>query len=285
MSGADEPRAKDGRAPNVFSPGGWVPSSDPGSPPLGYVTGTSTFTAQTDEVRLRYDHLPPGEGTIAVTLGGVIAVRGEHFAFTAERELASMLMGTRRGISIERSSEIEAIFAEAPARPAMNLLQQDFAPGQNTSKWMGYRRVAALAAVAALSPVAIWTAEIVRSEAAARDLETRAEATARTIIGDAQALDPIGALRGRVAGLRANEGFMQTTAALFEAMSRMQGVELQSLSYLQDGVIRATLIHNGVSEVGSLRGALEENGVVVDEDAAHEHDGRMVTTITLNRRS
>jgi hypothetical protein len=142
-----------------------------------------------------------------------------------------------------------------------------------------------LGAIAALSPLALWTAELVRNEAAARGLEARAEAAARTIIGEPRAADPIGALRGRVAGLRANDGFMQTTAALFEAISQVQGVELEGLSYLQEGVIRATLVHSAGSDVGAVRGALEKSGITVDEDAAQERNGRLISTITLGRRS
>lgn len=235
------------------------------------------------------DHLlvtPPDDGVLAVALGDIVAVRGDRVAFSAEAELASMLIESRRQTSIGRLSEIEAMMASASTRPLMNLLQQEFAVGaQGKSKWNGYRRAAALAAVAALSPLAIWTAEIARNDAAARGLEARAEAAARTAIGDARSSDPIGALRGRVAELRANDDFMQTTAALFEAISRVQGVELENLSYLRDGVTRATLIHDAATNVSGLRGTLEQSGITLDEDAAQERDGRMVTTVTLGRRS
>ncbi len=234
------------------------------------------------------DHLlvpPPDDGVLVVTLGNFVAVRGERVAFSAEAELASMLIGARRRTTIERLSEIEALFAAASMRTSVNLLQQDFAAGAGgKSRWNGFRRVAALAAAAALSPLTVWTAEIVRNEAAAHGFEARAEATARAIISDAQSSDPIGELRGRVAGLSANDGFMQATAALFEAISRAQGVELENLSYLQDGVTRATLIHGSASDISGVRGVLEQSGITLDEDAAQERDGRMATTNTMNRR-
>jgi len=235
------------------------------------------------------DHLmlpAPEDGVLAVGLGGLVAVRGHRSAFTAEDELASMLIGARRRTTIERGSEIDHLLAAASVYPAMNLLQQDFAArGRGRGKWGGYRRIAALAAIAALSPVAIWMAEIVRNEAAARGLETSAEARALAIIGDVASRDPINDLRGRLAGLRANDGFMRTTAELFEAISHAKGVELDSLSYLQDGAIRATLIHAASSDMNALRGALEQSGIALNEDAVQERDGRMATTITLNRRS
>jgi len=235
------------------------------------------------------DHLmlqAPDDGVLAVRLGDTVAVRGHRSAFTAEDELASMLIGARRRTTIERGSEIDQLLTAASAHPAMNLLQQDFAaPGWGSAKWSGYRRIAALAAVAALSPLAIWTAEIVRNEAAARGLEVSAEARARAIIGDLATTDPINDLRGRLAGLRANDGFMRTTAVLFEAISHAKGVELDSLSYLQDGALRATLIHAVTSDMNALRGALEQSGIGLNEDAAQERDRRMVTTITLNGRS
>jgi hypothetical protein len=197
-----------------------------------------------------------------------------------------MLIGDRRHVSVERAAEIEGHFAAGLAHLSMNLLQQEFSRGgRGLAGWNGYRGVVTLSAIAALSPLALWTAELVRNEAAARGLEARAEAAARTIIGEPRAADPIGALRGRVAGLRANDGFMQTTAALFEAISQVQGVELEGLSYLQEGVIRATLVHSAGSDVGAVRGALEKSGITVDEDAAQERNGRLISTITLGRRS
>jgi general secretion pathway protein L len=235
------------------------------------------------------DHLlllPLADGLLAVTLNGIIAVRGERLAFTVESELATMLIGDRRHVSVERAAEIEGHFAAGLAHLSMNLLQQEFSRGgRGLAGWNGYRGVVTLGAIAALSPLALWTAELVRNEAAARGLEARAEAAARTIIGEPRAADPIGALRGRVAGLRANDGFMQTTAALFEAISQVQGVELEGLSYLQEGVIRATLVHSAGSDVGAVRGALEKSGITVDEDAAQERNGRLISTITLGRRS
>lgn len=235
------------------------------------------------------DHLmlsPPDNGVLAVTLGGIVAVRGNRIAFSAEQELASMLIGARHRRSIERMSEIEQLFAASSGHIPVNLLQQDFAfGGQGRAKWKGYRRTAALAAIAALSPLAIWAAEIARNEISARGLESRAEAGARTIIGSVGSADPIRELRGRLAELRANDGFMQTTAALFEAVSRTKGVELETLSYLQEGVFRATLIHAASDDVSALRQVLEQSGIDVDEDSAEERDGRMITTITLNRTS
>ena len=235
------------------------------------------------------DHLllpAPDDGLLAVMLGDIVAVRGDHIAFSAEAELASMLIDARRRTSIERQSEIELLFGAASTRPLMmNLLQQDFGAGaRGRSRWSGYRRFAVLAAIAALSPLAIWTAEIVRNEAVARGLEVRAEAAARGIIGDDRSSDPIAELRGRVAELSANDVFMQTTATLFEAISHVPGVELENLSYLQDGAIRAALVHSATADVSALRGALEQSGIGLDEDAAQERDGRMTTTITLSKR-
>jgi type II secretory pathway component PulL len=222
---------------------------------------------------------------IKVTLGNVVAVRGQRVAFSAEADLASMLIDACPRVSIERVSEIEAVFAAAAMRPLMNLLQREFTAGvRGKSRWSSYRRPAVLATVAALSPLAIWTAETVRNEAAARGLEVRAEAMARAIIGDAQSSDAIAELRGRLAELSAGNGFMQTTAALFEAISQAKDVELENLSYLRDGVTRATLIHSAASDIGVIREALQQSGIALDEDAAQERDRRLATTVTLNGR-
>ena len=234
------------------------------------------------------DHLmlsPPEDGVLAVAFDGVVAVRGHRLAFTAEDELASLLIGSRRRTTIEDNAEIEQNLAATSAHIPLNLLQQDFSAGGQGRAWGGYRRAAVLAAVAALSPLAIWTAEIARNEVSARALETRADASARSIVGNGGSSDPIRELRGRLAGLRANDEFIETTAALFDAVSRTKDMELESLSYLQDGVIRATLIHTASSDVSALRDALERSDIKVDEDPAEQRDGRMLTTITLSRLS
>jgi len=235
------------------------------------------------------DHLMlpvPDDGVLAVALGLLVAVRGHRLAFSAEDELASLLIGDRRRTTIEDTSEIERLLAASLACSPMNLLQHDFAAGgRGRAMWRGYRRAAVLAAVAALSPLAIWGTEIARNEVAAHALETRADAGARTILGTVASAEPILELRGRLAGLRANDGFMQTTAALFDAVSRTKDVELETLTYLDEGVIRATLIHAASADVSALRQVLEQSGVTVDQDPVEERDGRMVTTITLGRIS
>jgi general secretion pathway protein L len=235
------------------------------------------------------DHLmlsPTEDGVLAMAFDGAVAVRGNRLAFSAEDELASLLIGAHRRTTIEDASEIEDYLAGSSERLPMNLLQGDFAAGgRSRAAWGGYRRVAALATVAVLSPLVIWAIEIARNEASARALETRAAASARALVGNTQAGDPIRELRGRLAGLRANDRFMWTTAALFDAVSRAKDVELEGLSYIQDGIIRATLVHTASSDVAAVRAALEQSGVTVDEDAPEQRDSRMLTIITLGRLS
>jgi type II secretion system protein L len=222
---------------------------------------------------------------VAVELDGVVAVRGSRIAFTVEEELASMLIGGHRAPSVVHGPEIERLFAAGSAHVAVNLLQQEFGPGRRAQTWGAYRRLAGLAALAALSPLGICAAEIARNEVSAREFEQRAEGRARSIVNDTGAADPSRELRARVAGSSANDTFLRSAAALFEAMSSIVDVELESLSYMQDGVTRASLIHAATADVNRLRRALEQSGVVVDQDAPEERDGRMLTTITLKRPS
>jgi type II secretory pathway component PulL len=196
-----------------------------------------------------------------------------------------MLIGPRRRTLIESEEEAELLFAEGSRTVAINLLQQDFALAGQRAAWGGFRRAAALSALAALSPLAIWTAEIARNEASATAYENRAKETVRIMLGDRQSADPIRGLRSRAATLRANDGFMRTTSALFETMARIDGVELETLSYLDEGIIRATLVQAPGSSVRALSDALRQLGLAVDEDAAEERNGRTVTTLTLRSRT
>jgi general secretion pathway protein L len=234
------------------------------------------------------DHLmlpAPSDGVLAVARDDIMIVRGRRVAFSAETELALMLIGSRRRTSIESEEGVELLFAEGSQSVEMNVLQQDFAAAGRREAWGRLRRAAALATIAALSPLAIWTAEIVRNEVSARALEARAQETARTLLGNEESVDPIRELHSRAAALRANDAFMHSTRALFEAMSRIGGMELENLTYLDEGITRATLVHAVLFNVSALSDALQQSGIAVDQDAAQQRDGRTLTTITLKSQS
>ena len=228
------------------------------------------------------DHLllpePEDSGVLAVALTGSVAVRAQRIAFSADDDLASVLIGDRRCTWIESAAEAERVFAEGARSIATNLLQNDFTRRQGRR---GLRRIVVLATVAALSPLALCVADFARNEAVTRELNGRVQSTVRSLLGNVVPARAISEVRSQVAALRANDGFMRTAATLFEAMSRVDGVELESLSYTERGIIRATVLHDAITAADALKNALEQSGLSIDQDAPEERNSRMFTIITL----
>jgi general secretion pathway protein L len=234
------------------------------------------------------DHLllPPSDGDAVLVAfrAGEAVVRGRNLAFSAEPELAWLLIGNRPMQPIERDEEVEALFASQAMTPAINLLQQEFAPGfgQRTG-WKKFRRAAALAAAVLLSPALLWGAGIAKTAFAAHALEAHAGSLARTIPGAATAPDPILYVKGRLADLGSGDRLLHMTAALSQAIQRTKSVEVESLSYLSEGILRATLVNASADDIAALRAGLAPARIGIEADAASESNGRSLTTITLRR--
>ncbi len=232
------------------------------------------------------DHLmlPTSDSeTILATLrGGMVVARGRQLAFSLEPDLAWLLIGKRAMQPVEKAGDVESLFAANAAAPWINLLQGEFAGRDGQRSIVGeFRRAAVLAAAVLLSPLILWGAEITHSEIAANALETRSEVLARGLPGAGDSTDPVLYVKGRLADLRESDRFLGATAILFDAVQRINGAELESLSYLNEGVIRATLITAEPSDLSGLRENLAQAHIALEQDAPSRRAGRSVTTITI----
>ena len=235
------------------------------------------------------DHLmlpvPSDGGILTVALGATRAARGPRLAFSAEPELSELIIAGRAQQRIQHQGDIDALFARAVAQPPIDLLQQEFARGNSRPlARKDFRRAAVLACAAILSPALVWAVQIVHDERSAAALEARAVASARAVPGAGQTGDPILYLNGRLADLRASDRFLQSTAALFNAVSHIEGAELDSFFYLREGIIRATLVHDKSSDVPGLARSLSRSSISLEEDAAVQKQGRIFTTVSLKLR-
>lgn len=250
-----------------------------------------SFLARAGELGIAPDCVVPdhlmlpasdSETVLATLRGGMVVARGRNLAFSAEPDLAWLLIGKSPMQAVERERDIEHLFAAMASMPAINLLQQEFAHRAGRAPvWRDFRRAAALAAAVLLSPLVLSGADIARNEFSARALEARAATAARAVAGVGDAADPVLTLKGRLADLRGGDRFLQTTALLFDAVQRMNGAELESLSYLSEGVIRATLVDAAPEAIAALRTSMAEKRIALEQDAATRREGRSLTTITM----
>jgi len=220
--------------------------------------------------------------SVAVVLGDEIVARGPGIAFTADSDLAALLMKDREWRIVSDRNEADALFSAGAKRPAINLLQFEFARRRPAIvRGKEFRRAGILAAVLLLSPLLLWTAQIIRYETAAYMLNARTETVAREATRHVETSDPVSYLRGRFAALSASGRFLDASAALFAAVSRIEGGELDSLSYLRDGAIQAVFVHSDAAAAQTLLNDLTGNGLQIEIGATLQQSGMSATQITL----
>lgn len=235
------------------------------------------------------DHLmlpaPEGEALVLVERNGVQIVRGRRLAFGAEPDLAGQVLAGRTVQRIEGEAETARAFAVGAKTSPVDLLQQEFSPSHETRlRPRDFRRVAVLAAMLLLSPIVLWAAAYLRHEGAARALEAQAETIAHQVPAADVTGDPVRYLRGRMRDMDANTSFLKTAKTLFAGVAKLDGAGLENFSYLQAGVIRATLLHTRAEDVAALADAMAGAGVTLQQDSSVEKDGRFSTAIAVEPR-
>ena len=235
------------------------------------------------------DHLllpaPKGDAVRIGERGALRIVRAHRLAFCGEAEMVARVLAGKSVKHAADLADIDAAFAAGSASLAVNLLQGEFAVNRAMPpRPKDLRRVASLAAALILSPLILWSVMFVRYELAAKALEAKSVALASAIPGADSANDPARYLMGRLDDLSANARFLEATRALFAGVANVEGVELEDFAYLQEGIIRATLLHSEASAVPTLATSLNEAGLVLREDSSEEKDGRFSTAITLETR-
>jgi general secretion pathway protein L len=180
------------------------------------------------------DHLmlaePEGEEAIAVAFGETLAVRGRRLALACEPDLLPLVLGERPWRLVDDVAVVEPMLAASAAAPRVNLLQGMFS--RQPAAGARWRRAAALAAALLISPVLISTVQALRHHRAADAAEAEADARLRSVFPAAPASASPAALIGqRQTALRSGGEFAGSAAALFAAIERVEGVELEAFLY------------------------------------------------------
>ncbi|NZA26598.1 hypothetical protein H0E84_09390 [Luteimonas sp. SJ-92] len=233
------------------------------------------------------DHLalpaPDDDGVVVVVDGDERIVRGPRLAFRSEAALAALVLEEWAQQVVEAGPQAEALLAAGARQPAIDLLQYDFArtPAQPRGA-RAWRRAAVLAALLALSPLLLWSADALRHTLAARALEAQvAVAVDAALPGRAPAQPPLAAARAALRQAQARDGFAHAATALFAAVPRVEGAQLDRLFYGEDGTLRVTLSHARADELDVLRDALAGGGLALQPAGTRRTDGRLHSELEI----
>ena len=208
---------------------------------------------------------PPAEDAlVAAPHDAMLLVRGADHAFTIEPGLAGVLAG-ERPLEMLDPAHVPQALAEGAARaaiaPTLDLLQFDHARVDQGGRRRG-RRLAVLAALAALSPLVLMAAQTLRDMGWAHWMEIRADVAAvqhdPTLIGGA---DPAGALHARYVGRAAPVLLATHSTHLFDALAQMPDTHLDSYEFTIATGLRVGLVHAGEQDIETLRALLAPHGI------------------------
>lgn len=228
--------------------------------------------------------LPVDDTCITAMHAGMQLVRGRDHAFTVEPGLADVLMTGQPQTAVD-PAQLPQVLAEGAARAAtaapIDLLQFGHARVRRDGRRHG-RRLALLAALAALSPLALAATATVRDFAWAHWMEIRADVAAvqhdpTLISGEA----PAAALHARYVRRAAPVLLATRSSQLFDALARMPGTRLDSYEFTPDTGLRVGLVHAGEQDIETLRGLLEPHGITPIALDAQPVDGGMRSLLAL----
>jgi general secretion pathway protein L len=232
------------------------------------------------------DHLmldgPEEDETVAVVIGAVALVRGPRLALSCDAGLLPLVMGERPYRLVEAPGEAERLACAAAAHPPVDLQQGVFARG-GMGQDRAWKGPLILAGLLAASLVAVPVVQTLRYELATSAAVSRIDALAGPPAPGLPAEGPA-RLAVRVNRLRAAEAFPSTAAALFAAIQGVDGMELQSLLYREDGTLNATVAHANYSDVEVLKTTLARSNLLVEEKSAVTDQGGVKSDITVRAR-
>jgi general secretion pathway protein L len=215
--------------------------------------------------------------TLAVRFADSWLVRGTEVAAAVEPDLLPLVSG--EVAKVEDAADAEALIVAGLEKPAIDLRQGLFAPSRARAG-AGLRAPGVAAALLALAVLSLPAVEAARFALARRSVATELSA----LSGVSDGAEAAARLQARLTRLEAVERFPAQAAAVMAAVERVDGMELQSLTYDQQGVIRVTAAHANYSDVELLRSTLGRSGLSVQETSAAPADGRIVSDLVLRPR-
>lgn len=214
----------------------------------------------------------PETGFVRTAIGAETVLRGRSAAFAEEAGLTELLVGDAPVEDVDADPLVLA----ALDTPELDLRQGEFAKRRRFRlDWPLVRRLAVLGGAIAAVTLLIAIVQTVRYGLAADRLDAEAQAIARTAVPGAGP-DATAALQARIAARRgAGHGFSATAGAVLAAVQAVPNVELSSLSFDNDGLLRATILTPGAAEAEALRTRIRAAGLGVEATPFTSEGGRI----------
>ncbi|NNM77900.1 general secretion pathway protein GspL [Sphingomonas sp. ID1715] len=214
----------------------------------------------------------PETGFVRAAIGGETVLRGRSSAFAEEPGLSELLVAD----APTEDLDAEPLVLAALDDPELDLRQGSFAKRSRFRlDWALVRRLALLGGAVAAVTLLIAIVQTVRYGLAADRLEAQAEEVARAAVANASG-DARAAMTARLAARRGGGlGFTATAGAVITAVQSVPNVELASLSFDTDGLVRATVLAPGAAEAEALRTRLRSAGLTVEATPFTAEAGRI----------
>lgn len=222
---------------------------------------------------------PGGDDAIAVRVGEVAVVRGRELALSCDWELLPVLLADRPVREVKDFRDAERLIAGRADSPPVDLRQGPFAPDAGVRRRRG-RLAPILGGLLAASLVVVPAADAARRTIAARQATAQAERLAGPAPKGIDAT-PVERLRARLAALRAESAFPAVAASVFAAVEGVEGMEMQSLLYGEDGAVRATVRHPNYSDIEIVRRQLARSRLSVRETSAVQDGGQILSELVV----
>lgn len=223
----------------------------------------------------------PEAGFVRARIGDETVLRGRGSAFAEEAGLSELLIGDA---AVEDVAAEPAILA-ALADPELDLRQGAFARrGRFRIDWRSVQRLAWLGGAILGVTLAIALVQIARYALSTHALAAQAQAVARAAVPDAGP-DAVAALNARLTARRGpGPGFTAMAGALTGTVRAVPNVELASVDFDSDGLLRVTILAPGPAEVETLRDRLRATGLSVEATPFQAENGRIRGEFRIGRR-
>jgi len=219
----------------------------------------------------------PDEGYVRAEIGGQPVMRGRDSGWADEPGLTGHLVGDAEPLSIAEA-ELGSAMAAAVTDPVLDLRQGAFARRRQWQMdWPVVRRLAWITAGIAAASLLIGLVSIARYSFGVDALNLRADNAARAgIPRGAPPGDPQRQLQDRLFGLQGGGlGFGNTAALVFGAVQATPNIELSSVDFTPDGMMRITVVAPGAPEADALRSRIEAAGLDAEASPFQADGGRI----------
>lgn len=226
---------------------------------------------------------PEGDEVLVAGFGDLTVARGRDLGCAMEADLVSAVTSDRpvRRLSMQ---ELEPMLASAALEPQIDLLQGRFGPRPPALAMGGWRRLAVLAIALLLSPLVLLCVQIGRDHLIALSIEGRIrERLEAAYPGSGAGGDPVRALEARLDQLRRADQFPDLAAGLFSVIERSPGAQIDTLSWSQDGILRARIAYSNYSDIDQIVAAGRAAQLDIRQESSVTEGARVTSELTIRR--